>query len=293
MARRSIWNGAISFGMVVIPVKLYTAIDSQDINFVNLHSTCHTRLRQPRYCPHHEQMVESSEIVRAYEYGKEQYIIMEDSDFEDLPVTSKRTVEITQFVNLTDIEPILFERSYALEPHEIGVKPYYLLKQALESTQRVALAKLTLRQKEHLCCLRPYEQGIMLETIYYPSEIRGTTELALPEDEVSFTDQEMQMAVTLIDQLTRQFEPGQFTDEYRVQLERIIEAKLGTGQPVTAAPAAPQGKVGDLMEALRASIESTKTERTTRKKVAKKPVEKKPVEEKATAPRRSRAKTAK
>lgn len=284
MARRSIWNGAISFGMVVIPVKLYTATDSQDINFVNLHSTCKTRIRQPRYCPFHEQPVESSEIVRAYEYGKEQYIIMEDSDFEDLPVPSKHTIEITQFVGLNDIDPIFYQRSYALEPQEIGVKPFYLLKQALDSSQRVGVAKWSLRQKEHLCLLRPYEHGIMLETMHYPSEIRGTAELALPEDEVTFTGQEMEMAVMLIDQLTREFEPSQFTDGYRAELERIIEAKLGTGQPVTVAPVATQGRVGDLMEALKASIEATKSKRTTRKRAAKEP-------EKTTT-RRTRAKTA-
>jgi len=287
MARRSIWNGAISFGMVVIPVKLYTATDSQDFSFVNLHSTCKTRIRQPRFCPYHEQPVESSEIVRAYEYGKEQYIIMEDSDFADLPVPSKHTIDITQFVNLNDIDPIYFEKSYALEPQDIGVKPFYLLKQALESSQRVGVAKWSLRQKEHLCCLRPYEQGIMLETMHYPSEIRGTAELALPEDEVTFSGQEMEMAVMLIDQLTRQFEPSQFTDGYRAELERIIEAKLGTGQPVTVAPVATQGKVGDLKEALQASIEAAKLARGIKKKAANEPAKKK-----ATTTRRTKAKTA-
>jgi DNA end-binding protein Ku len=264
MARRSIWNGAISFGMVVIPVKLYTATDSNDINFVNLHSTCHTRIRQPRYCPYHEQVVESSEIVRAYEYGKEQYIVMEDSDFENVPVPSKHTIEITQFVDLTSIDPIYFERSYALEPQEIGVKPFYLLKQALESTQRVAIAKLSLRQKEHLCCLRPYEDGIMLATMHYPSEIRGVAELTLPEGEISITKQEMQMAKTLIDQLTDEFDATRYTDQYREALEAIIQNKLGTGETVAEPAPAPQGKVGDLMEALRASIESTKSERAGR-----------------------------
>jgi DNA end-binding protein Ku len=274
MARRSIWNGAISFGMVVIPVKLYTATDSNDINFVNLHSTCHTRIRQPRYCPYHEQVVESSEIVRAYEYGKEQYIVMEDSDFENVPVPSKHTIEITQFVDLTSIDPIYFERSYALEPQEIGVKPFYLLKQALESTQRVAIAKLSLRQKEHLCCLRPYEDGIMLATMHYPSEIRGVAELTLPEGEVSITKQEMQMAKTLIDQLTDEFDATRYTDQYREALEAIIQNKLGTGQTVAEPAPSPQGKVGDLMEALRASIESTKSERASR--AAEEPEESKP-----------------
>ena len=141
MARRSIWNGAISFGMVVIPVKVYPATDDKDIHFVNLHTTCHNRIRQPRYCPHHETMVESAEIVRAYEYAKEQYIIMDDADFENIPVPSKHTIEITQFVDLASIDPIYFENSYSLEPSDIGVKPFYMLKQALESTNRVAVAK--------------------------------------------------------------------------------------------------------------------------------------------------------
>ncbi len=269
MARRSIWNGAISFGMVVIPVKMYPSTDSKDISFVNLHSTCNTRIRQPRYCPHHETTVESAEIVRAYEYAKEQYIIMGDSDFEDLPVSSKHTIEITRFVDLPSIDPIYFEKSYALEPQEIGVKPFYLLKQALESTGRVAVAQVSIRQKETLCCLRPFEQGIMMETMHYPDEIKGMDELALPEADASFTDQEMTMAVALIDQLTGEFEPEDYHDQYRVALERVIEAKLVGGEPVTAAPVATKGKVGDLMDALKASIEATKTERTARKKVEK------------------------
>ena len=213
---------------------------------------------------------------------------MEDSDFEDLPVPSKHTIEITQFVDLNDIDPIFFERSYALEPQEIGVKPFYLLKQALESSQRVGVAKWSLRQKEHLCCLRPYEHGIMLETMHYPSEIRGMTELALPEDQATFTSQEMEMALVLIDQLTKEFDASLFTDGYREALEGVIEAKLGTGQPLTVAPVATQGRVGDLMEALKSSIEATKSERTTRKRAAKEPVKKK-----ATPTRKARAKTAK
>ena len=151
----------------------------------------------------------------------------------------------------------------------------------------MGVAKWSLRQKEHLCCLRPFEQGIMLETMHYPSEIRGTTGLALPEDEVTFSAQEMELAVMLTDQLTRQFEPSQFTDRYRAELERIIEAKLGTGQPATVAPVATQGKVGDLWEALTASIEATKAERSTKKKAVKGPTSKKPATN-----RKSKAKTA-
>ena len=202
MARRSIWNGAISFGMVVIPVKLYPATDSKDISFVSLHSTCENRIRQPRFCPHHETTVESSEIIRAYEYAKDQYIKMSDSDFDDLPVPSRHTIKITQFVDLASVDPVFYDKSYSLEPQEIGVKPFYLLKQALESSGRVAIAKVSIRQKENVCLLRPFEQGLMMETMHFPDEVRGMNELNLPEEEAEFTKQEMDMAATLIDQLT-------------------------------------------------------------------------------------------
>ena len=286
MPRRSIWNGAISFGMVVIPVKLYPATDSKDISFVNLHSTCNTRIRQPRTCPYHETTVESAEIVRAYEYAKEQYVMMEDSDFDDLPVPSKHTIEITRFVDLPSIDPIYFEKSYSIEPQEIGVKPFYLLKQALETTGRVAVAKVSLRQKEYLCALRPFEQGLMMETMHYPDEIRGMNELTLPEAEATITEQEMTMAIALVDQLTGDFEPEDFRDEYRLALEKVIEAKMVGGEPVTAAPVSPQGKVGDLMDALKASIEATKAQRTGRKKAEKAVEEPK----KKATPRKSKTK---
>ncbi len=292
MARRSIWNGAISFGMVVIPVKLYPATENKDFSFVNLHSTCNTRIKQPRFCPYHEVMVESSEIVKAYEYAKELYVVMEDSDFDDLPVSSKRTIEITRFVDLASVDPIFFERSYSLEPQDMGVKPYYLLKQALETTQRVAVAKVSLRQKENLCLLRPFEDGIMLETMNYADEIRGMNELNLPADTVSFSEPEISMAVALIDQLTGPFEPDLVTDDYRAALEAVIEVKMSGGQPAAPAPVAAQGKVGDLMEALKASIEATKTERAngSKPKAETKPKAESPAAKKAPEKAKPKAK---
>jgi DNA end-binding protein Ku len=258
MARRAIWRGAVSFGMVAIPIKLYTATESKDLSFVTLHDTCQNRIRQKRYCPHHETDVEASEIVRGYEYAKEQYLVMEQADFENLPVPSTRVIEITQFVTLGDIDPINFERSYMLEPDGVGVKPFYLLKQSLEDSGRVAIAKVSLRQKEHICCLRPYENAISMHTMHYPDEIRGTNELDLPEEKIAITDQEMAMATMLIDQLTAPYEPEIFRDEYRMALERTIEGKLTSQQPVTAASTPPKGNVSDLMDALRASIAATK-----------------------------------
>ena len=258
MARRAIWRGAVSFGMVAIPIKLYTATESKDFAFVTLHNTCHNRIRQKRHCPQHDAEVEASEIVRGYEYAKEQYLVMEPADFENLPVASTHVIEITQFVDMADIDPMNFERSYMLEPEGVGVKPFYLLKQALQSSNRVAIAKVSLRQKEHICCLRSYENAIAMHTMHYPDEIRGTNELDLPEERTAITDQEMVMATTLIDQLTQPYDPTTFQDEYKLALERTIEGKLTSQEPVTAAPPPPKGKVGDLMEALRASIAATK-----------------------------------
>ena len=271
MARRSIWKGAIAFGMVVVPVSIFTATESKDLRFVTLHTTCHNRLRQKRFCPYHEVEVEQAEIARGYEYAKDQYVVMDEADFENVNVPSSHTIEITRFVDLASIDPIYFERSYALEPDNIGAKPFYLLKQALENTNRVGIAKVTLRQKEHLGCLRPFNHGMLLETMYYADEIRGNSELVLPEDASAVGKQEMEMAAMLIDQLSGPFEPQMYRDEYRTVLERTIEAKLTSGQPVTAAPVPPKGKIGDLMEALRASIEQAKEQTQLPQRVQKKP----------------------
>ena len=258
---RAIWKGAISFGMVAIPMKLYIATESKDIAFVTLHATCHNRLRQKRWCPYHEVEVEQSEVVRGFEFAKDEYMVMEDEDFEDLPLNSKHTIEIVRFVDLGDVDPIHYEKSYYVEPEAVGVKPYYLLKRALETTNRVAVAKVALRQKEHLCLVRPYDAGLMMETMYYPDEIRSTADLELPSESTEVAEAELQMAVMLIDQLAGEFHPEEYRDEYRDALQQVIEAKLGSGAIVAPAPAAPEGRVRDLMEALRESIDAAKAER--------------------------------
>lgn len=258
---RAIWKGAISFGMVAIPMKLYIATESKDISFVTLHSTCNTRLRQKRWCPFHDAEVEPSEVVRGYEFAKDEYIVMDEDDFEDLPLQSTHTIEIERFVDMATIDPVHYEKAYYVEPEQVGMKPYALLRKALETTGRVAIAKVALRNKEHLCLVRPHGDGLMMETMFYPDEIRSTAELELPGDAVEVSDAELGMATMLIDQLAGQWEPGEFRDEYRDALGQVIERKLGAGAPVASAPPTPQGKVRDLMEALRASIEAAKAER--------------------------------
>ncbi len=259
MAPRAIWKGAISFGMVVIPVKLYAGTENHDIRFVQLHSTCHNRIRQKRFCPYHETDVEMDEIIRGYEYAKDLYVVMDDSDFDDLPVPSKHTIEISQFAELREIDPIFFERTYLLEPEDIGRKPYTMLKQVMEQTGRVAVGALSIRQKEHLCCLRPYEGGLAVATMFRVDELRSTGELSW-EESSTVGSEEIQMATALVDQLTRKFDPSKYEDAYRAQLEQVIEAKLGKAEPVAAAPMPQKSQMGDLMAALRASIEATKDE---------------------------------
>ena len=254
---RAVWKGALSFGMVAIPMKLYVATERKDIGFVQLHAACHTRLRQKRWCPHHEEEVDYGEVVRGFEFAKDEYLVMEEEDFEALPLKTTHTIDILRFVDLRSIDPVHYEKSYYIEPESVGAKPFSLLKKALESTDRVAIAKIALRQREHLCLVRPYGGGLIMETMYYPDEIRSTAELDIPA-EAEINDAELQMAVMLIDQLTGEFQPHEYHDEYRDALQQVIEAKLGSGAPVSAALEAPQGKVRDLMEALRASIEAAK-----------------------------------
>lgn len=260
MAPRAIWKGAVGFGMVVIPIRLYPATQSKDIAFSMLHSTCHSRIRQKRFCSYHEVEVPQDEIVEGYQFAKDEFVVMEPSDFSDLPVPSRHTIEITRFVGLAAIDPMYFERGYVLEPEPVGQKPFYPLKRALETTKRVAIAKVSLRQKEHLCCVRPYGNAVAMSTMFYADEIRSVDELDLPEGDSLVSEQEVAMATTLIDQLTGSFDSSEYRDEYRWELERVIEAKLGGVEPAATAPAPAKGKVVDLMEALKASIEATKSE---------------------------------
>jgi DNA end-binding protein Ku len=253
---RSIWNGVISFGMVSIPVKLYTATESKDISFNQLHEECGSRIRQLRWCPVHEREVQRDEIVRGYEYTKDQYVVLEEDDFEKLPLPTKHTIDLNTFVDASQIDPVSYEKTYYVEPDETGVKPYALLMRALEEKKLTAVAKIALRNKERLCALRPAEGTLMLETLFYPDEIR--VEQGVDRPEVKVSQKELQMAYSLIDLMTDDFKPDEFKDGYREALMETIEAKL-EGAEVVAAPEAPESKVVDLMSALKQSVESAKT----------------------------------
>ena len=258
---RAIWSGSIAFGMVSIPVKLYGATESKDIAFHLLHSTCGTRLKQLRWCPTDEREVPWSEIVRGYEYAKDQYVTLAEEDSEKLPLPSKHTIELSAFVKEDEIDPVYYERSYHLIPDERAEKAYALLVRTLEKKGFTALANITIRKKEQLCALRPKDGALMLETLFYPDEIRARPEMDL--DKVKISDRELEMAFALIDLLRKPFDPEEHKDHYREALNQLIEAKL-EGREVVESPAPREAKVIDLADALRRSVEAAKKSKPAR-----------------------------
>ena len=255
---RSIWKGAISFGMVSIPIKLYSATDEKDVSFNLLHKKDGVRIKQQRYCPEEDAVIEWGDVARGYEIGPDQYVIMEPEDFDKVPVDTTRTIEITDFVPDEQIDPIYYQKTYYLEPDKIGGKPFSLLRAVLKDSKLVALAKVTLRQKEQLCTLRVYNNIIALETMFYADEIRGTEELEAPDANIS--EKELEMARSLVKMLEGDFEPEKYHDAYREALLELIEAKA-EGQEIKR-PAPVASKITDLMDALRASVEAAKKDKT-------------------------------
>jgi DNA end-binding protein Ku len=254
---RAIWRGVISFGMVSIPVRLFTATDTKDIRFRQLHEETHTPVKQLRWSPELDREVAYDELIKGYEYAKEQYVIVDDEDFEKLPVASKHTIDLTAFVSNEEIDPIHYERSYYLEPDEAGQKPFALLLRALGDKGLLAIGKVALRQKEHLCVLRPHDGLILLETLYYPDEIRDP-DGSIDVEGIEVSDQEMEMASALIDMLRKPFDPADYKDTYREQLMAMITAKLEGGEIVATNEEAPAAASVDLMAALKASVDAAK-----------------------------------
>jgi DNA end-binding protein Ku len=252
---RAIWSGSISFGMVSIPVKLYGATESKDIRFHLLHAKDGTRLKQIRWCPTDEAEVPWNETARGYEYAKGKYVVLTDEDFQKLPLPSRHTIDISAFVKESEIDPVFFEKSYYLEPGERATKPYALLLKALEEKELTAIATITMRNKEQLCAIRARNGVIMLETLYYPDEVRKETGVDLSD--VRVNEKELDMAFTLIELLHKPFEPEEYHDHYREALEQLIEAKL-EGKEVVSSPEAEQTKVIDLADALRKSVEAAR-----------------------------------
>ena len=257
---RAIWRGAISFGMVSIPVKLYTATESHDVSFRQLAEEDLKPIKYLRWSPTLDREVQFGEIKKGYEYAKDQFVVLEDEDFENLPVPSKHTIAITQFVAQSEIDPVFFEKLYYLDPDEAGMKPYTLLLRAMEEKGLIAIGKLAMRQKEQLVAIRPHEGHLTVEMLLYPDEVRPFEGIDVSHVKVS--KDEMKMAFALIDMLHEPFDPAAFEDEYRDVLMNMITTKLEGGEVVISSPEEAPAQTVDLMAALRASIEATKSRKT-------------------------------
>lgn len=257
---RNLWKGAISFGLVHVPVKLYAATERKDIKFNYLHEECKTPVKYERVCPTCEREIAMEEIVKGYEYEKGRYVILKDEDFENIPLETTKTVEILNFVDLKEIDPVYFDKSYYLAPGDGGQKAYELLKESMQTTNKVAVAKVVIRSKESLATLRVYQNVIVMETMFYPDEIRGTQLMPELNYKIKVHDNEIKMARNLIESLSEPFNPDQYENEYRKALNDLIQSKI-TGEEVEVAPRVEPGKVVDLMEALKASIDLAKKEK--------------------------------
>ncbi|HTE70774.1 MAG TPA: Ku protein [Actinomycetes bacterium] len=254
---KTIWKGAISFGLVTIPVRVYGATEAKSLRFHQLHEPDGGRIRYKRVCSVDGEEVEYSEIVKGYEYEKDHYVTLTDEELDSLPVKTAKAIEIERFVDAEEIDPIYFQKAYYLVPEGTGVKAYHLLREAMADDGKVALAKVAFRDKEHLATLRLRDNVFVLETMYWPDEIR-TPKFDVLDESVELRAQEIRMARSLIDSLTDAFEPQEFTDEYRAALEELVQKKI-QGEEITYTEDAEPSKVVDLMEALKASVEAAKS----------------------------------
>jgi DNA end-binding protein Ku len=255
---RPIWKGAISFGMVTIPVKLYAATEEKDIRFRLLHREDGAPIEEKRFCTEDGKEVAWDDLVRGFEVRKGEFVVLEPDEIAEAKPESGTTIEIGDFVEAAEIDPVYFEKSYFLEPTEIGARPFSLLRRALEETERVAIARVTIRTRERLAVLRTYEDTVILETMFWPDEIRSTGALDLPEGrEAKVQAKELDMARSLVESLADRFKPESYTDAYRVALEELIERRM-RGERRSAKRRKPEPKVIDLMDALRASVDEAK-----------------------------------
>jgi DNA end-binding protein Ku len=254
---RSMWKGAISFGMVAIPVRLYLATESKSVSFRSL-CPCHKQpIKQKRHCSVDDKVIDFKDVLRGFEISKDAFVVMDEQDFDNLPLASAHTIDISEFVDGAEIPAELYmKQAYYLEPEKVGIKPYYLMRQALKDMGKVAVGKIALRDREHMATMRPFGKGMIVNSLHWPDEIRSMEDLNLPEDEVKIDKREMAMAKMLIENLSDEFDPERYHDEYREAILRVARAKADGEEITIAEPESP--KVMDLMAALKASVEASK-----------------------------------
>ncbi|WP_047980929.1 non-homologous end joining protein Ku [Ornithinibacillus contaminans] len=258
----TMWKGTISFGLVNIPVKMHAATENKDVSLRQLHKECKSPIKYEKVCPVCEKEVGNDDIVKAYEYAKNKFVILDEEDLAELKKEQEdKAVEIMDFVKLEDIDPIYFEKSYYLSPNEGGSNAYGLLRAALEETGKIGVAKMMIRSKEQLAVIRIYKNTLVVETIHYPDEVRDVKEVPNVPENVETAKKEIDTAKMLIDQLTTEFDPEKYKDEYRTALLELIEEKKNQDQTTTATDKPKPDNVTDLMEALQASLDRAKKDK--------------------------------
>ena len=256
---RSMWKGAIQFGLVTIPVKLYVATEARaGVSFNMLHETDKTRIQMKIWCPEDEQIIPRTETVKGFEYAPDKYVVITDEDLEKLPLKTVRSIEIEQFVPTAEAETQtrFVKSAYYVEPDRVGRKAFALLKSVLEDKGLTAVCKFVLRDREVLAALNPFESTMLLSTLYWPDEIRDMGELDLPEEEPEIKPAERKMAAQLIEAMTGEFDPANYRDEYREALMQVIEAKIEGRETVEIEAPEEETKLVDLMAALQASVKA-------------------------------------
>jgi DNA end-binding protein Ku len=267
---RTIWNGSINFGLVNIPIGLAVAQQRKDTAFRTLHRECGTPIKQKRYCPFHERDVEADELVKGWEFTKNQFVVVEESDLEAVAVQRSQSVDIIRFVPISQVDPIYFDRTYYLAPAgpDAQRRPYVLLLRAMQEADMAAVGKFVLWGKENLCLIRPLGESLVLETLFFAEDIRPRKEIDEAVEETEVKDPELAMARQLVDSLVGDFDPKDYENEYRNDLRAMLEAKLegkeiALPEPVKTAP------VVDLMQALKQSVAQAKKDKSAPAKAKK------------------------
>jgi DNA end-binding protein Ku len=268
----TVWKGSISFGLVNIPVKLHAATENKDIKLRQLHKECNTPVNYQKVCPICDKEVKNEEIVKAYEYTKNKFVVLDQEELEQLKKENEdKAVEIIEFVKLEEIDPIYFERSYFMAPDSGGGKAYALLRKALGDSGKIGVAKIVIRSKEQLAVVRVYGDTLLMETIHFPDEVRNVQEVPNIPSAESVIQKELDTALMLVEQLTTTFDAAKYTDDYRTALLELIELKKTGEMTVTPSEKGPDmpSNVMDLMTALQASLDKTKKKPAARKKTTK------------------------
>jgi DNA end-binding protein Ku len=266
---RSMWKGAIQFGLVTIPVKLYLATESRaGVSFNMLHEKDLSRIQMKIFCPVEEEIIPRTDTVKGYEYAPDKYVVITDEDLEKLPLKTVRSIEIEQFVDAAEAESQtkFVKQAYYLEPDRVGRKAFQLLKEVLQDKGLTAICKIVIRDREALAAMDPFENTMLLSTLYWPDEIRAMSELDLPEEEPEIKPAEKKMAAQLIEAMTGEFEPAAYHDEYREALMQVIESKIEGRETVEVEAPSEPTKLVDLMAALQASVTAATSARDSKAK---------------------------